>query len=165
MRASAGSPVADAPVVRRRHHLPRRGSVEVTRGSREPNTLGILIRRCSVHVLLLLGLAFTPTLVLAQTRSLAPAASALFAGKPVAGIRAVQWEAPSDTVPRLIRPTYWKEGALIGGVIGGVSGGLWLASFCGTGCAVGSALLLVIPGALVGGQFSKPSVSTTPRAD
>jgi hypothetical protein len=121
-----------------------------------------------VRVLLLLGLTFTPSLVLAQTRSLAPAASTLFAGKAVADIRAVQavqWEAPSDTVARLIQPTYWKEGAVIGGVIGGVGGGLWLASLCGTGCAVGSALLLAIPGAFVGGQFSKPSGSTTLPAD
>ena len=73
-----------------------------------------------------------------------------------------------DTVQRDIRPTYWKEGALIGGLIGIAGGavvGLVACSYSdevGKSCigsaalgALGGALVLAVPGALIGGQMHK----------
>jgi hypothetical protein len=67
-----------------------------------------------------------------------------------------------------IRPTYWKEGPLIGGVLGAVGGALLGHGVCElseesrkncTGSlfpgGVLGAALLAIPGALIGGQFPK----------
>jgi hypothetical protein len=73
-------------------------------------------------------------------------------------------------VPPSIRPTYWKEGAVIGGILGGALGVLAGGGLCGQSeepnkhCAgsmilggMVGALLLGIPGALVGGLFPKRS--------
>lgn len=77
----------------------------------------------------------------------------------------VDWSvAPRDSVVRDIRPTYWKEGLLVGGLVGAVGGLLLGAGFCemegaGTGCMtaaiLGGGVLLLLPGALIGGQFEK----------
>ncbi|MEP7226741.1 MAG: hypothetical protein ABI785_05230 [Gemmatimonadales bacterium] len=73
---------------------------------------------------------------------------------------------PSDSVAK-IRPTYWKEGAVVGGAVGAVGFGLMVGAICGlseseTGCT-GKALLgglvggvvMAVPGALIGGLFPK----------
>jgi hypothetical protein len=73
-----------------------------------------------------------------------------------------------DTTARFIRPTHWKKGAAIGGLVGAFSGLLLGRTVCGLseeqagGCtgtvvamALGGALLMAIPGALIGGQFHK----------
>ena len=94
------------------------------------------------------------------------------------GPLSVDWSAePKDTVVRDIRPTHWKEGALVGALLGAVGGALLGVAFCGmsddigkdcTGttilAGVGGAVLLAIPGALIGGQFPKGG-STNGQAD
>jgi hypothetical protein len=76
-------------------------------------------------------------------------------------------EEPSDTVVRRIKPTYWKEGGLVGGVAAGaflayLAGGLCQSSDTGENCggaAIGGAVLGAGVGfglgALIGGQFPK----------
>ena|GEM_PF-2973037 len=104
----------------------------------------------------------------AQTSLPGPAASVLFSGLPRSPLESIPWEARQDTVQGQIRPTYWKEGALVGGVIGAL-GGAWLGhGLCedsdefGKNCTgslfVGGLLgaaLLAVPGALIGSQFPK----------
>ena len=95
-----------------------------------------------------------------QRRVLGPEASVLFtpASSP-----------PPDSVR--VHPSYWKEGAVIGGVVGGVLGGLIVDALCdineepggGTACGllptlggvVIGAAIVAIPGALIGGQIPK----------
>ena len=72
-----------------------------------------------------------------------------------------------DTVPREIRPTHWKEGALIGGLSLGVGVALLADALCRSsdtggscgGATIGGFLLGGViggvSGALVGGQFPK----------
>jgi hypothetical protein len=81
----------------------------------------------------------------------------------------------SDTVARQIRPTYWKEGGIVGALAAGAFLG-WLAhGFCnysesGGGCtgalvggALGGGLIGFLTGALIGGQFPKqPSAPAEP---
>jgi hypothetical protein len=80
----------------------------------------------------------------------------------------MSWEASRDTIQRQIRPTYWKEGALVGGVVGGVGGAFLGHGLCemsdeiGRNCTgslflggVLGAALLAVPGTLIGGQFPK----------
>jgi hypothetical protein len=85
------------------------------------------------------------------------------------GPLSVDWSAESqDTVTRDIRPTHWKEGALVGALVGAAGGalvGVWacgMSDEIGKDCTgttilagVGGAVLMAIPGALVGGQFPK----------
>jgi len=88
------------------------------------------------------------------------------------------WEANRDTVQAQIQPTYWKEGALIGGVLGAVGGAFLGHGLCedseelGKNCTgslflggVLGAVLLAIPGALVGGQFSKSESAQEDRPE
>jgi hypothetical protein len=74
----------------------------------------------------------------------------------------------ADSVPRDIRPTHWKEGALIGGLSVGVGLAFLADGLCSSdsggscgGAAIGGFLLggLIggVTGALVGGQFPKES--------
>jgi hypothetical protein len=70
-----------------------------------------------------------------------------------------------DSVRREIRPTHWKEGALIGGVVTGLGLVLWVNALCsdsGTDCGdavplalLGGGLVGGVVGALIGGQFPK----------
>jgi hypothetical protein len=84
---------------------------------------------------------------------------------PLSTLRLIQ---PADSIERDIRPTYWKEGALVGGLIGLAGGALLGVVVCaqsdevGNSCtgsaaagALGGALILAIPGALIGGQMHK----------
>jgi hypothetical protein len=95
-----------------------------------------------------------------------PSPSVLFARQPQASLYPAL--AAPDTIRTGIRPTYWKEGALIGGLVGGLGLGLFAAELCrfseqpSNGC-VGTTLLTAlvgtvivgIPGALIGGSFPK----------
>jgi hypothetical protein len=103
-----------------------------------------------------------------QTSRLGPSASVLFNGPQRHLLSSMLTEPRRDTLPRQIRPTYWKEGVLIGGVLGAVGGAFLGHGLCemseefGKNCT-GSLLLggvlgaglLAIPGALIGGQFPK----------
>jgi hypothetical protein len=72
-----------------------------------------------------------------------------------------------DSVPRDIRPTYWKEGALVGGISLGLGFALLWDSFCRSSDSGGSCggattagflvggVLGGLIGALIGGQFPK----------
>jgi hypothetical protein len=123
-----------------------------------------------MRALLLLagGLTLGPIAVAAQTRHLSPASSALFEAAAHGPLHPGAARASEDSVRRVIVPTYWKEGAAVGAAVGAV-GGFFLGRFicevgeksslgCGGTTAlavVGTALFLAIPGALIGGQFSK----------
>jgi len=87
-------------------------------------------------------------------------------------------EAARDTTRRQIRPTYWKEGALIGVVLGTIGGALVGHGLCGmseefhkdcTGSlflgGLLGAVLLAVPGALIGGQFPKGPPAGSDRPD
>ena len=93
----------------------------------------------------------------AQVTELGPAPSVLFLAEPVQTL---------ETDSLNLAPTYWKEGALVGGVIVGAFGAYLYHGLCGMdgpdncgGALVGGAILgfLIgaIPGALIGGQFPK----------
>jgi hypothetical protein len=75
---------------------------------------------------------------------------------------------PTDSLQGPAPPTHWKEGALVGGLIGAVGGTVLGLAICrnseelGKNCAGSavaggliSALVLAIPGALIGGQLPK----------
>ena len=75
---------------------------------------------------------------------------------------------PTDSLEGPAPPTHWKEGALVGGLIGAVGGTVLGLAICrnseelGKNCAGSavaggliSALVLAIPGALIGGQMPK----------
>jgi hypothetical protein len=82
----------------------------------------------------------------------------------------------TDSIPRRIRPTQWKKGALIGGLTFGAATALLFAVVCSagseaetdcggaplTGFAVG-VLPGAIVGALIGGQFPKPEEPADPE--
>ena len=99
---------------------------------------------------------FTPAGLVAQARPLRPSPSTLFAPPPTA-VR-------TDSVT--IHPTYWKEGAFIGGGLGAAFGA-WLGfEFChydrNEECTLSVlaggvlfGLIGAVPGALIGGQFEK----------
>lgn len=103
-------------------------------------------------------------------------ASSLYTGRPLALLDShLRTDEPSDTVARQIRPTYWKEGGLIGGVASSILVGLFAQGMCAyaegntrncglsliTGAVLGGGVGFGL-GALVGGQFPKgpPRVSS-----
>ena len=128
---------------------------------------------------LLLVLLGTPTFASAQGAAAplrGPAASAVFAPRVSGPLHNRSLISP-DTARTGIGPTHWKEGALIGGLAGAVGGGLLGTAVCGqsdevgnscTGttvlAALGGALLMAIPGALIGGQFPKGPRNAEPDA-
>ncbi len=119
-------------------------------------------------LLLLVSLTVWASPAAGQTSPQGPVASVLFSGA-ARGPLSVGWSSePHDSVVRDIRPTYWKEGAAVGGLLGALGGALVGRAVCGmsdefgkdcTGSTilggVGGAVLLAIPGALIGGQFPK----------
>ncbi len=102
----------------------------------------------------------------AQTPPSPPAGSALFDPGVRGPLAPHGLGETADTLHRDIGPTYWQEGALIGAGVGAL-GGLLVGQFiceqsesrsCGTArvtAVLVSAALLALPGALIGGQFSK----------
>lgn len=119
-------------------------------------------------MLVLVGLAVSASPAAGQAAPRGPAASVLF-HDVARGPLSADWSvAPGDSVVRDIRPTYWKEGALVGGLLGFVGGFLLGSAVCesGTSCMtsaiIGGGLLLLIPGALIGGQFRKGGDANDP---
>ena len=117
-------------------------------------------------MLLLFSLTVCASPAAGQAAPRGPAPSVLYSNV-ARGPLLIDWSAePRDSVVRDIRPTYWKEGALVAGLLGAVGGFLLGSAVCesGTSCMtaaiIGGGLLLTIPGALVGGQFSKRTTET-----
>ena len=123
-----------------------------------------IVRR---SVFLVIGLAMSSSVLFGQSAIPGPTASVLTspASRP---LRAAPVQVPGDSLERDIRPTHWKEGALVGGLIGAAGGAVLGLAICrnseelGRNCAgsavVGgliSAVVLAIPGALIGGQIHK----------
>lgn len=94
----------------------------------------------------------------AQRAMIAPRASVLFT------------PASAPTEPAPVHPTYWKEGALLGGIPLGLAGYFLASGLCeqddtagggkncglaGLGGAVLGFFIGAIPGALIGGQIEK----------
>lgn len=97
-----------------------------------------------------------------------PASSVVFSPRPHRALQPALTSVTPDTVRTGIRPTYWKEGAIVGGVAGGVSIGFLGYVACGLSEQPGrnclgmtllggifGAGLGAIPGALIGGAFPK----------
>jgi hypothetical protein len=114
----------------------------------------------------------------AQTPLSGPAASVFFTAAQRGPLWSMGTEEPRDTVRPKIRPTYWKEGALIGGALGGAGGALLGHGLCElseeprkncTGSlflgGVLGAALLAVPGALIGGQFPKQKEANAGRPE
>lgn len=115
----------------------------------------------------LIVLLFPPGAVVAQTGPPlgGPGSSVLFTPVPGGPLRNSLRTSSADTV-RASGPTYWKEGAVVGGVQGAAAIGLFAAAACGTSDESGKdctgtvllggflgAGLGTIPGALIGGLF------------
>jgi hypothetical protein len=96
-------------------------------------------------------------------------ASSLYTGRSPSPLDShLRSREPSDTVARQIRPTYWKEGGLVGGVASSILVGLFAQGMCAyaegntrncglsliTGALLGGGVGFGL-GALVGGQFPK----------
>jgi hypothetical protein len=82
----------------------------------------------------------------------------------------------TDSIPRRIRPTQWKMGALIGGLAGGAAVALLSAIVCSagaesetdcSGAPIAGFAVGVLPGAilgaLIGGQFPKQEEPADPE--
>jgi hypothetical protein len=94
-----------------------------------------------------------------------PGRSQLFAARPSSPMQFTL-----DTAPKVIRPTHWKGGLLLGGAIGGAGLGVLGYALCHdlsetrtsclgsavAGTAVG-AVIGGVTGALIGGAFRKPA--------
>ena len=115
-------------------------------------------------LLLIIGLIAGASPAAGQAAAGRPVASVLYSGV-TRGPLSFDWSAEQrDSVVRDIRPTYWKEGALVAGLIGAAGGAVLGAAVCESkGCIIasglGGALVLALPGALVGGQFRKQPTS------
>jgi hypothetical protein len=82
----------------------------------------------------------------------------------------------TDSIPRRIRPTQWRKGALIGGLAGGAAVALLTAVVCSagsesetdcSGAPIAGFAVGVVPGAilgaLIGGQFPKQEEPADPE--
>lgn len=114
---------------------------------------------CRILCVLLVASAARVPGVAAQRAMPAPHASVLFSPAP---------ETAADSTN--VHPTYWKEGALLGGIPVGLAGYLLFRGLCdqddtpgggkncglaGLGGAVLGFFIGAIPGALIGGQIEK----------
>lgn len=123
-----------------------------------------------VLVVLAMAVAARPSVAQGFQSLRGPGPSQLFAARPPSPMQFTP-----DTTPKIIRPTHWKRGLLIGGTIGGVGFGALGYALCHDlsetqtsclGTALGSAgvgaVIGGITGALIGGAFRKsvPADST-----
>ena len=119
-------------------------------------------------LLLLLSLTPWQADIAAQEPAARVSASVLLSCAARGPLRFARLREPEDTVVRQFEPTYWKEGAAVGSAVGALSGALVGRSVCRLADrpdkdCTGSALLggflaavvLAIPGALIGGQIHK----------
>lgn len=120
-------------------------------------------------VLLLLTLSAAPVPLGAQLPLQRPAPSVLFRYGEGGVLGSTMTAERSDSVRRHAQRTAWKEGALVGGAVGALAGIVLGNHLCGLanesarGCTGSmlvagalSAVIMAIPGALIGGQISKP---------
>ncbi len=118
-------------------------------------------------LLLLLG-GPTPASAQMPATPVRPTSSVMFVPRARGPLHSTWSSVSRDSVRTGISPTYWKEGAIVGGVAGAVSLGLFGSLVCGLSeesgqDCVGTTLLGgllgaglgAIPGALVGGLFPK----------
>jgi len=119
-------------------------------------------------LLLLLCLTAWHTEIAAQAPAARVSAPVLLSSTARGPLRFARLAEPRDTVVRQLEPTYWKEGAVVGGAVGALGGALLGLSVCRlaeqpdkncTGSAVLGGVLaaavMAIPGALIGGQIRK----------
>jgi hypothetical protein len=124
-------------------------------------------RAVPTSFLFLLGLATSSSVLAGQSALRGPTASVL-TSTTSGPLRSAVSEERGDSVDRDIRPTHWQEGALVGGLIGAVGGTVLGLAICrnseelGKNCAGSavaggliSAVVLAIPGALIGGLMPK----------
>jgi len=127
------------------------------------------IVRATLFLILGTSLGITPAAGQLPVRR--PVPSVLFSSPARMPLGIAAANVPADTLERDIRPTHWKEGAFVGGLLGGGGGGLLSAALCRsseqagkdcTGSTVSGflvgALVLGLPGALIGGQIPKGGV-------
>jgi hypothetical protein len=106
----------------------------------------------------------------------APAAGVIFEAAALGPLRTAVVRDSTDSLPRRIRPTHWKEGAVIGGLALAAGFAVLFAGVCSAGAEVDTdcsgapvtgALVGVIPGgiigALIGGQFPKEEEGADPE--
>jgi hypothetical protein len=110
-------------------------------------------------------------LTIASTSSAQDAPSRILGPQP-SQVRGVVLRGPLeqafivDSVERQIRPTHWKEGALVGGIVSGLGLALLIDGLCSSdsggncgsavaGGLLGGGVLGGLVGALIGGQFPK----------
>jgi hypothetical protein len=119
-------------------------------------------------LILLLSLTAWRSDIAAQDPTARVSAPVFPSGTARGPLRLARLAEPRDTVLRRFEPTYWKEGAAVGGAVGALGGSLLGLSVCRladrpdkncTGSAllggVLAAVVLAIPGALIGGQIHK----------
>jgi hypothetical protein len=119
-------------------------------------------------LLLLLSLTAWHTDIAAQDPTARVSAPVLLSSTARGPLRFARLAEQTDTAVRGFEPTYWKEGATVGGAVGALGGALVGLSVCRladrpdkncTGSAMLggflAAVVLAIPGALIGGQIHK----------
>lgn len=89
-----------------------------------------------------------------------PASSVVFSPRPYRALQPALTSVTPDTVRPGIRPTYWKEGAIVGGVAGGVSIGFLGYVACGLSEQPGrNCLGMTLLGGLFGAALPYPAPS------
>ena len=120
-----------------------------------------------VVVLLFVLLLLTPLSAEAQEVRPSPSAPLLMEAAATGPLQPPVLADTTDSIPRRIRPTQWKKGALIGGLAGGAALAVLVETVCSLGdCGgsatvnafLGGAVLGGIVGALIGGQLPKEEV-------
>jgi hypothetical protein len=119
-------------------------------------------------LLLLLSPLLAPAIAEAQAVEASPAARLFMEAASRDPLQSFVAADTTDSIPRRIRPTHWKKGALIGGLAGGAAIALLFAVVCSAGAEAETdcsgmpiagfltgGVLGGIAGALVGGQFPK----------